>query len=200
MFGFGKKKTPARNTNAKRAAASKTGKAKAKTATRTKAKCTVCHQRRQVDTANKICGRHQCANVVARRLETSKSRAKKTTATKPATRKTTPKPAAPATSSRKTTQRASNTSVDTVWRSRCQLLEACDELLKSGELNPADTKATKEIAAEARAYTRQQFATAYRTDRGRYEGMCRHVAINLTQVQTVLKSVRATQATRAGQR
>src|SRR5690606_4021922 len=141
MFGFGKKKTPARNTSANRVAASKTG----------KAKCTVCRQRRQVDTANKVCGRHQCAMAIARRLEATKPRAKKATAKKPAT------------STRKKTQRASNTSIDTVWRSRCRLLEACDELRKSGELNPADTKATKEIAAETRAYTRQQFATAYRT-------------------------------------
>lgn len=204
MFGFGKNKTPTRNTSANRAAVSKTG--KTKTATRTKAKCTVCRQRRQVDTANKICGRHQCAKALTRRLEPTKPRAKKTTTKKPATRKTTPKPATskpatPATSSRKKTHRATpkpiagtNSAVDNLWSYRCQVLEVTDELLTSGELNPADTKTTKQIANKARAYTFQQFATAYRTDRARYEAMAEDVVTLLSRAQGALKSVRATQA------
>ncbi|GAA1208835.1 hypothetical protein [Prauserella alba] len=210
MFGFGKKKTPARNTSANRAAATKSGKAKPTTATRTKAKCTVCRQRRQVDTTNKICGRHQCAKALTQRLEATKPRAKKkttSTKTKATSSKPTAKRATPAASSRKKPQRAApeliavdKRAVATLWACRCQVLEATDELLKSGELNPADIKVTKQIAAKARAYTFQQFATAFRTDRARYEDMGEDVIELRLRAQRALKSVRATQAARAAQR
>lgn len=208
MFGFGKKKTPARTTSANRAAATKSGKAKPTTATRTKAKCTVCRQRRQVDTANKICGRHQCANVIARRLDSADNRRTKKSATrKTPQKKATPKPATPAASSRKKTPRTagklatgSNISVDKLWHYRCQTLEIEDELLRSGELTPNDTEATKKIAAHLRGYSYQQFAAAYRTDRKHYEAMSMHIRLHLTLAQTALKSIRAAQAARAAQR